>query len=1181
MRRLFTFAIALLAAVAVNAQDVDSSAWQEGEEITDKLNWGDYDGSWSGEKPANNNGDYSPSDMGDWWKGSKPSEWNEVDGTAAVGFYFDGKTSDDLINMYQVVWFPAGFYTINVQALYREGTPYDNFVNHFNKVIKKNAWIYADVLSSSDPESEVVSSFEQYVRSLATSEQTEGAITSGLTGGDSWKNDAKYDVTDPETGEVTSYYCPCSLPGAIAYFAAGKYDNTLKIILNEGAYVRIGFRKTANIAQDWLVFTNFRVIYNGPADDDAKLVMAVEEYDNLCSSVEGVRDDIDSKGYGALASIVGDELMMIDDEIDKSDFNSVKNGINQLNKLAEDANNALLAAYNLADLIESSYDMMSSTDFPGKTAFEGELTQIEEKASTDDPNVIDNDVNTFNVMYEQLSKARADYLYTGDKDEHGAWDFTSLIKYPWFVNPEYTPTQNEDGTWTLKEETWQWGDVQDAGAYTDKKADRTDIASKVVLSADETVTNQWYKLVNYSEGWSPGLSLYYQGGLIGVSDGWNSGLTGTQEIRQQLVGLPKGYYSLKALLRGNGTNATITYDENNLPPYHNIFAENSDEVRVSSLPGHTDGFKSSNGWYEWNPSTWTEHKTGIVAALDGRLLIGGQSSMIANYTGFRLLFYGEEPDFSSMVQEEIDEVFKSMHDNNLTFAGDTLHVIRLINSIQFPVTGDEAYKSAFSTTNEAKEYIAQAANVHKNYNLPTEYDNLFNTYAENGGDAQMEILTPALNFINELGTAETDTYVTIAPATDTYNAYKSYLSTFDKGANLEDAEVQAILTKQTAELKKGYSSAEVLKAYETEINFVITKAIVVAQGGRTASEANPVDVTTLIVNPDFAQSASDGWSGNTGTSNEYARGNSEIWNANPVDMYQVIKGLPAGKYEVRVRALYRDARNVRDNKSQSWTGYWTDANGDVNLWERHYAQLYAQAGTDTVTAYVKSVCDGKFTENSFTKYFRNNSEDILEGDLIGYEEDGVTEIFAKDTIWTTMCSEDEIYDENDEIIVMPGYNIIEELDGNNNPTGRYLFRDAATDVPKFAWQLENTYPFDERIKTDEGFFYYPSSMLGAYNRFNMSPEAYRNSVVIEVAAGADLRIGFRKDTAVSGDWIIFDDFQLFYLGGNIDEKPILDAIENVEFTRNNSKAIYNLAGQRVKSLQKGINIIGGKKVFVK
>ena len=135
---------------------------------------------------------------------------------------------------------------------------------------------------------------------------------------------------------------------------------------------------------------------------------------------------------------------------------------------------------------------------------------------------------------------------------------------------------------------------------------------------------------------------------------------------------------------------------------------------------------------------------------------------------------------------------------------------------------------------------------------------------------------------------------------------------------------------------------------------------------------------------------------------------------NPIDMYQIIQGLPEGKYELRVRALYRDARNVRDNSNQSWTSYWTVADGDVDAWERHFAELYASVGDSESedyiesAAYLKSVCDGKFTEPSFTRYYRNNNNDLVEGDY-----DPETETTAIDTIWTYAVPEDDLYDENE------------------------------------------------------------------------------------------------------------------------------------------------------------------------
>ena len=219
---------------------------------------------------------------------------------------------------------------------------------------------------------------------------------------------------------------------------------------------------------------------------------------------------------------------------------------------------------------------------------------------------------------------------------------------------------------------------------------------------------------------------------------------------------------------------------------------------------------------------------------------------------------------------------------------------------------------------------------------------------------------------------------------------------------------------------------------------------------------------------------------------------------------------------------------------------------------------------------MKSVCDGKFTEPSFTRYYRNNNNDLVEGDY-----DPETETTAIDTIWTYAVPEDDLYDENDEIITSKdGYTLVQD-----GPTGRYLFQDD-NGISKFAWQIENTYPFDERIETEEGVFYYPSSMLGTASRFKLNPEAYCNKVQIEVPAGSNLRIGFRKSTQVEGDWIIFDDFQLFYLGGDLEKKPdtgVRDILDN----NTKNTVIYNLAGQRINALQKGLNIVDGKKVLVK
>ncbi len=90
----------------------------------------------------------------------------------------------------------------------------------------------------------------------------------------------------------------------------------------------------------------------------------------------------------------------------------------------------------------------------------------------------------------------------------------------------------------------------------------------------------------------------------------------------------------------------------------------------------------------------------------------------------------------------------------------------------------------------------------------------------------------------------------------------------------------------------------------------------------------------------------------------------------------------------------------------------------------------------------------------------------------------------------------------------------------------------------------------------------------------------RNYVIVEVGEDGTLRIGAKKTTAVTYDWVALDCFRLYYLGtAQPGKDPV--AIENVANKISVSADIYNLAGQRINSLQKGINIVGGKKVFVK
>ncbi len=86
--------------------------------------------------------------------------------------------------------------------------------------------------------------------------------------------------------------------------------------------------------------------------------------------------------------------------------------------------------------------------------------------------------------------------------------------------------------------------------------------------------------------------------------------------------------------------------------------------------------------------------------------------------------------------------------------------------------------------------------------------------------------------------------------------------------------------------------------------------------------------------------------------------------------------------------------------------------------------------------------------------------------------------------------------------------------------------------------------------------------------------------VTEEASNVGVSFGFMKTGFTKYDWVVADNFRLKYYGK---QKPT--AIERIDEVvtpaQQGGAAIYNLQGQRLSRVQKGVNIIGGKKMLVK
>ena len=106
-KMLLTASMLFVGVTATFAQVPDASGWQKGDDITDKVNWGNL--SFSDEASD------SPSGMNYWKLESTKGAFTKTGGLFEV---FDGADVD----LYQYVQLPAGMYRMEAQAYYRFGT---------------------------------------------------------------------------------------------------------------------------------------------------------------------------------------------------------------------------------------------------------------------------------------------------------------------------------------------------------------------------------------------------------------------------------------------------------------------------------------------------------------------------------------------------------------------------------------------------------------------------------------------------------------------------------------------------------------------------------------------------------------------------------------------------------------------------------------------------------------------------------------------------------------------------------------------------------------------------------------------------------------------------------------------------------------------------------------------------
>ena len=1183
--------LALVVAMAAFAQ---SPGFTKGENVAAKLGLGDVDPSEPWTMKSNGGQSGQEGNYGDYWKGvgqkfffdyidKNDAMYGDHDpGVTSVGFYSDGKVVDDNPDLYQVVKFPAGHYTIKVQAVYRDGNGDDVERTLVPNALKgkdlKNTWLYANVLPSEDPEAEPTAQFTAQVKHLAASILTENQCD-WSPNGDSWRNDRSFEVKkvvgwdedlEEDVYETTTYYYPASIIGASYHFKNGNFWNEFDILVTEDSYVRLGIMQREVPTSGWMAFSEWKVIYNGDPSDEAMGNLFSNEMKSFNQKIKKMEKETKFTGFSSDLLVNIAEVMSVESEELGNAFKKAQTVndkvqlFTQLQEMGRYYDDTYDLLEQLSYVLNKSLELINAKQYPVedfRTAYQTVMNDLADADGVYDAysagtRPYEFCTNAFNTIVE----ARGAYLDKQEAQENGSKDFSAVINHPWMVPDNIGIRYNEDG------QKWEYGHYvkgdEEEYVWVSQSPSEDDVKKEVELITNSTsIKNQWYEDASYENEHITGAVIEQHGDLWSMGEGWHGSggvfSGGYEGICQNVMGLPDGFYSLKGLVYTGSVKGVR---------YNNVFLENNQgDKELSPMATTSDG--------------WEEVETGIIEVSDKQLRIGGMSDGYAWYTGFRLYFWGQNPPYKNMIADKIEEMQEK--EAKLTdpdgayseFVGDQKYIQDLIAKCVLSefdgLTDDgdkkELYKEYKGYLDDAAKYIDNALAKYKNFKAKKTYEDI-NT--ENEGEANAAdiaaIIAPASDAANALGTDEADTYELIDAANKLADKYAEYIKKYQEAAAFDDEDVNAVLDDQKTNLSNKVATIATLDYCIQKLALPINIAKMKALNAGDATPENPADMSSLIVNPTFdlhqvdgewvevlkqdgelwERGYADGWSGlgiNTYENTmQLSRGHCELWNSGTGEFYQDLTGLPGGIYEITCLAAYRDCDDLDAAHVEAY-----DAAEGEEKWENHYAVLFARTSlngvqVDEITDYVKAAESLKGTDFSFREVIRGYSTD----------EDG-----AYATTVTVLGGE-EMHD-----------------------TDKYDYEEISfVDVdPANAEDPKAINPFDVKI----GDYYYPNSMYGFYMWFKNHPEMVTSKVQITVNRGETLRLGLRKDVGITNDCLTFDTFQIKYLSGDQfkDEETGIEDVTPVKVEKSN--VLYNTAGQIVDDSYKGIVIDSEGNKFIK
>lgn len=695
---------------------------------------------------------------------------------------------------------------------------------------------------------------------------------------------------DPESGESVTVYVPNNM-GAAEYYmhTLGQYKNTLYLAVNAGDTLRIGVKKDVNIGDEWSIFDDFSLTYYGKAADACQFYLQKAMEDYSEYVIEP--GTFYTKSYLEAYQAAYSNSGATASSL--TEVNAILKGIDEA-KAALDNNIALWKKY--VKLLDDAKAVASNDEYKDIE----ETGVLADYLDFDTEDILEKVELTNEELEAEIAKINGWIKTIEDKSKQDVYEgkkMTKYIKNPGFDEDEDINSGKAEG-WTIDAGTGQ------------------NITRGPLGQGNKDLMESALGKMNYCfEAWH--------------RYNW--------DVWQEVKDLPVGLYELQVqgyvrcemggYTKGDDLVAPYTspvylYMNNAMSQFPSVYSESpedigkemvkvedwySETVNDKPYPNSMGGAAQCFGWGMYKTTAY-----GLIAKEGDTFRIGvkmnGNTDWWCIWDSFELTYH--MPDNPDAVKPLLEEAIAKI-------------------DLTKPM-GKDVYDRAALVVQQANDAIAANDGAAMFAALNATFD-LNAAIIESV--ALFEKLVAKAESLNE-AINESENQDAINEA----NALYSTIMTGCDNHTLTDAEA---------------------KDYMEQIDVLFTKLKLPANVNE-ASDSNPVDVTKVIKSYNFSDvdettNSSEGWNNPGNLGNDDTQKSvlaMEFWQAG-FDMYQTIKGLPEGTYELGVDAWVRNGAN-----QENYDGW--KANPEYSM-----ALLYAVAGDSAAvfTAPIANVMVGAQTED--------------------------------------------------------------------------------------------------------------------------------------------------------------------------------------------------------------------------